>query len=611
MSYCVHCDTVKRFLNFTARSVSVSIRRLTSLLPDHHHHFTLKRTLTIVDRISYKDHHPLSQLTIDIKMTSLSKIALDASEVEKKVVSFISSGNADCAICTASSVKVDHKHFLIQSNVLIDPNEAPKPIVIKCGQCNNASVSFMCSQCTSCFYCTLECRQSHWPVHSAACSASSSSSSSNIASSQADETDRQKVSPKFDSSIIKNTSSSTPIQHGDSNGLPAPRTPFPVEPIRSQSVQQNQYNTCPEHDSMRTPERVYAPQAPRPRLDWNIPTSALRQSTPQPPHTNGSSMTDQTVPLSTGPVQSISATTDASSVPGQATPSAAPPAAPLSTTPASTKTPEKEPVASTNSVTSPAKPVATPAVQVTTPAPAPTVKVEPVTPSVDRTVPVAPVSQSLSPPTQNTSTPSQANVAASTAATVPSESTCEAASNNVSGTSSTAQEFFEGIVSHAASPALDKVDKFKVVWKSELSSDIYFISEISPLADLIPKKCSEVRGDVEFGSIGPLAKATAGTFCLAKQAGDPELYRAKIIEAKSGQIKVFFIDFGNFDVVDTSVLFPLPDAIHPSTCHALAVPCRGSDEVTQKALQEAYDQFTDINLRPLKKDANTYTVSCV
>lgn len=596
-----------------------------------------------------------------MRMTFLSKIALEPAEVEKKVVSFISSGNADCALCARSPVKVEHKHFLLQSGRLIDPNEAPKPTVIKCGQCNNASVSLMCSQCNSCFYCSHECQTSHWSVHSSACSASCAGKLS-----QNTETNHHTSPVKCDLSSSEIMSSSMVEKSGDSQVQSSPGPDASVKPQTGEVAQSysqwKQFATELRH--VGTFNRQFYPfPTPRTRIDLGVKppqASTLFKSAENDLSSNaqgrgllsnvqvGAFSTTRPTATSQGPPCSVPVTSQSSTAP-VASPVAKQPETAIKALNSEETVPRTLSAGQTScnisvanssvqqstpslipvpvvEVTVPPSPIITPVV---TPVAAPAVcpAPQPVQPPVVAPMTAAavvPAPQPVSAPmatAPQVTTPISAPVekvpvpGSVSEELKPAPQSISSIANSSTGpaTNSPAtpgKDVFDGIISHSINLELNKPSTFNVVWNSELEAEVFFISPLSPDLDTITSVCASTRGDMEFGAVIPIADPKPGTFCLSKQDGDPALYRAKVVETtESGQVKVFFIDYGNFDTTEKNKVWPLPASISPTTIAPQAYPCRGHDAATKQALLKSYEDFTEINLQQLKKDGNIYTAA--
>lgn len=67
---------------------------------------------------------------------------------------------------------------------------------------------------------------------------------------------------------------------------------------------------------------------------------------------------------------------------------------------------------------------------------------------------------------------------------------------------------------------------------------------------------------------------TVGLYCAAK-AEDGDFYRATVAEVDESQIKVFFVDYGNTEVVDRSNIRTLPDEFKTLPCLALKCTLAG------------------------------------
>uniref|UniRef100_A0A8C2WK66 Tudor domain containing 6 n=1 Tax=Cyclopterus lumpus TaxID=8103 RepID=A0A8C2WK66_CYCLU len=83
---------------------------------------------------------------------------------------------------------------------------------------------------------------------------------------------------------------------------------------------------------------------------------------------------------------------------------------------------------------------------------------------------------------------------------------------------------------------------------------------------------------------------TVGIYCAAK-AGDGEFYRATVAEASETQVKVFFVDYGNTEVVDKSNIRTLPDEFKKLPCLSLKCSLAGVRPKDGKWSLSAQDLF--------------------
>merc|ERR1719263_1404135 len=67
---------------------------------------------------------------------------------------------------------------------------------------------------------------------------------------------------------------------------------------------------------------------------------------------------------------------------------------------------------------------------------------------------------------------------------------------------------------------------------------------------------------------------TVGTVVAAKFSADDEWYRARVKGRADGKYEVFFLDYGNVDVVGKERLLPLDPTLGPAAISAQAVECR-------------------------------------
>ncbi|XP_035535170.1 tudor domain-containing protein 6 isoform X2 [Morone saxatilis] len=87
-----------------------------------------------------------------------------------------------------------------------------------------------------------------------------------------------------------------------------------------------------------------------------------------------------------------------------------------------------------------------------------------------------------------------------------------------------------------------------------------------------------------------LRNPTVGLYCAAK-AEDGDFYRATVAEVADARIKVFFVDYGNTEVVDGSNIRTLPDEFKKLPCLALKCSLAGVRPKDGKWSQSACDFF--------------------
>nr|XP_046229723.1 tudor domain-containing 6 isoform X2 [Scatophagus argus] len=104
-----------------------------------------------------------------------------------------------------------------------------------------------------------------------------------------------------------------------------------------------------------------------------------------------------------------------------------------------------------------------------------------------------------------------------------------------------------------------------------------------------------------------------GLYCLAK-AEDGVFYRATVVEVGETQIKVFFVDYGNTEVVDRSNIKNLPDDFRKLPCLAVKCTLAGIRPKDGRWSQNACEFFikavTDktLNVRVIAKYDESYVV---
>ncbi|XP_042359677.1 tudor domain-containing 6 [Plectropomus leopardus] len=87
-----------------------------------------------------------------------------------------------------------------------------------------------------------------------------------------------------------------------------------------------------------------------------------------------------------------------------------------------------------------------------------------------------------------------------------------------------------------------------------------------------------------------VVKPTVGLYCAAR-AEDGEFYRATVAEVGEQQIKVFFVDYGNTEVVDRSDIRTLPEELKKLPCLSVKCTLAGVRPKDGRWSQEACDFF--------------------
>ncbi|XP_068433074.1 tudor domain-containing 6 isoform X2 [Clinocottus analis] len=91
-------------------------------------------------------------------------------------------------------------------------------------------------------------------------------------------------------------------------------------------------------------------------------------------------------------------------------------------------------------------------------------------------------------------------------------------------------------------------------------------------------------------NIDMVSNPTVGLYCAAK-AEDGEFYRATVAESSKTQVKVFFVDYGNTEVVDRSNIRTLPDEFKKLPCLSLKCSLAGVGPKDGKWSQSACEFF--------------------
>lgn len=109
----------------------------------------------------------------------------------------------------------------------------------------------------------------------------------------------------------------------------------------------------------------------------------------------------------------------------------------------------------------------------------------------------------------------------------------------------------------------ERVVSYRNILVTEVQDDLKFYAQTVENGPRLEKLMEEMRGAME--SEPPLPGAYSpkrGDLCAAKFSADGQWYRAKIERMEGSKITVFFIDFGNREVTDTSKLAQLQAAYH-------------------------------------------------
>ena len=75
------------------------------------------------------------------------------------------------------------------------------------------------------------------------------------------------------------------------------------------------------------------------------------------------------------------------------------------------------------------------------------------------------------------------------------------------------------------------------------------VGDVGSQADTVAERVAE---SVETGTAGPVSSCNRGDLCLALFRSDNSWYRAKVLKTAGTSVTVFFIDYGNTEVVDIS-----------------------------------------------------------
>lgn len=121
-----------------------------------------------------------------------------------------------------------------------------------------------------------------------------------------------------------------------------------------------------------------------------------------------------------------------------------------------------------------------------------------------------------------------------------------------------------------------------IVWQNEENASIYYMTD----DDVLDQCASPLAAAATTPPIAP----SVGLFCIAKSTDDGEFYRAQVKEINGSQVKVYFIDYGNYNVVEPKDLRELPSSINPKFGGPppSAIPVSGKDKVVQAKMSACY-----------------------
>ena len=121
-------------------------------------------------------------------------------------------------------------------------------------------------------------------------------------------------------------------------------------------------------------------------------------------------------------------------------------------------------------------------------------------------------------------------------------------------------------------PVADEEKQVVELELTEIVNGAHFYAQVAgdqavvALQDQLKKSCST-------NGTGPF-EPKAGTYCCARFTVDNEWYRAKVVNKAGGEFTVFFIDYGNTDVVKSDRLKPLDPSLGNKEISPQALECK-------------------------------------
>ncbi|XP_054167375.1 uncharacterized protein LOC128964763 [Oppia nitens] len=115
---------------------------------------------------SYRNHSDTASLSGSTEMEVLSLYAKT-----NKLLKVLETVADECTVCIAKP-PVEHLHFIINENQVIDPKEMPALIDlgISCQTCGQKAANLkLCSQCKRSHYCNTKCQTNDWSQHRLVC----------------------------------------------------------------------------------------------------------------------------------------------------------------------------------------------------------------------------------------------------------------------------------------------------------------------------------------------------------------------------------------------------------------------------------------------------------
>lgn len=123
-----------------------------------------------------------------------------------------------------------------------------------------------------------------------------------------------------------------------------------------------------------------------------------------------------------------------------------------------------------------------------------------------------------------------------------------------------------------ADPTPDEDKQTVELEVTEIVNGAHFYAQVA--GDTAPAALQEqLKKSVKANGIAPF-EPKAGHYCCAKFTQDDEWYRAKVTSRAGSEYSVFFIDYGNSDVVPVSRLKPLDPTLGPKELSPQALECK-------------------------------------
>lgn len=108
----------------------------------------------------------------------------------------------------------------------------------------------------------------------------------------------------------------------------------------------------------------------------------------------------------------------------------------------------------------------------------------------------------------------------------------------------------------------------------EICDGCRFFCHVAGNKDIVALQQQLAASSLKDDALGHKFQPGVGGICMAKFSEDDQWYRAKVLKRQQGKVDVFFIDYGNKDVVADDRLRPLDPTLNTQVVAAQAVECR-------------------------------------